>query len=152
MKKLIFIAILLAVIAVLCLSEHAAQTPAQLVAGGQAYGGLSPMQLEQGDVYLLSLIAGSSFTAAQLSTNSAPYGGMSDIQLRSSMVFLLNNISAIGGSAFGNQTSAPVLADFTNAFGTVFITTNHIIRNVSGNLTDYWATNGGTVFSKQLAP
>jgi hypothetical protein len=63
----------------------------------------------------------------------------------------LTNLNA-STSGYTNQSSAPTLAAFTNQFGATWTATNHLLRVVGGALTDYWATNGSTVWSKQLAP
>lgn len=54
--------------------------------------------------------------------------------------------------AFTNQLTTPTLADFTNRFGTTWTVTNWIMRPVTNNFMIFGCTNGGGIFSKQLAP
>lgn len=53
--------------------------------------------------------------------------------------------------AYTNTAAAPNSNSFYVIFGNSAGVTNHLIRNVTGNLTDYWC-EGTNVYSKALAP
>jgi hypothetical protein len=75
-------------------------------------------------------------------------GTISGVATQAMIRFDTGDIYLTNGVIFLQHASAPTAGDIG---GTVGVTTNHLIRNVMGNLTNYWS-DGTTLWSKRLAP